>query len=71
MTYASPAGRAQIKVPQITVYFWIVKILTTGAGESASDYLAVRFNAGIAAAAGAAGLALALVLQFRVWRYFA
>ena len=27
------------KVPEITTLFWIIKILTTGMGEAASDYI--------------------------------
>ncbi|WP_198418872.1 hypothetical protein [Cryobacterium psychrophilum] len=27
------------KVPEITVAFWITKVLTTGMGETASDFL--------------------------------
>ncbi len=30
------------KVPQITVLFWVVKVLTTGMGEAASDWLLNR-----------------------------
>ncbi len=26
------------KVPELTVYFWVVKVLTTGTGETTSDY---------------------------------
>jgi uncharacterized membrane-anchored protein len=59
------------KVPEITVYFWITKVLTTGMGEAASDYLGNRL--GTALAMPLAGLATiaALVLQFRVRRYLA
>ena len=28
------------KVPEVTVYFWIIKVLCTTVGETASDYLA-------------------------------
>ena len=28
------------KVPEITALFWVVKILTTGTGEAASDWFA-------------------------------
>lgn len=28
------------KVPEITVIFWIIKVLTTGMGEACSDFLA-------------------------------
>ena len=38
------------KVPEITVYFWIIKVLTTGMGEVTSDYPAHQINPIIAAA---------------------
>ena len=31
--------RAMRKVPEVTIYFWIIKLLTTAMGESSSDYL--------------------------------
>jgi len=65
------ALRGLRKVPEITVYFWIIKLLTTGMGETTSDYLVHRINPLIAVAFGGIGLAAALVLQFRVRRYVA
>jgi uncharacterized membrane-anchored protein len=56
------------KVPEITALFWLVKILTTGVGESASDFLA-QSSLWIPAALSAVGLAIALVFQFRARRY--
>ncbi len=32
---ARPAIR---KVPEVTVYFWVIKVLTTAMGEATSDY---------------------------------
>jgi len=60
-----------LKVPEITVYFWITKILTTAMGEVTSDYLAHQINPIIAVALGGVGLAGALALQFSVRRYIA
>jgi uncharacterized membrane-anchored protein len=68
---AASARTAPIRVPEVTIYFWIVKVLSTGAGESTSDFLAHRFNPALVAVAGAAGLAVSLVLQFRMRRYVA
>jgi len=34
--------RALTKVPEITVYFWIIKVLTTGMGETTSDFFIHR-----------------------------
>jgi uncharacterized membrane-anchored protein len=59
-----------VRVPEITFYFWLVKILTTGAGESISDALA-HISPAIAGAVGAIGFIIALVLQFRMKRYVA
>lgn len=30
---------ALVKVPEITVLFWVLKLLTTGMGEAMSDFL--------------------------------
>ncbi|HEY4006991.1 MAG TPA: hypothetical protein VGM60_17640, partial [Pseudonocardia sp.] len=57
------------KMPQITAVFWITKILTTGMGESASDYFTHVLGRGLAISLGGAGLAAALVLQFSFRRY--
>jgi uncharacterized membrane-anchored protein len=60
----SPAG----KVPAVTASFWVVKILTTGFGEAASDALVRAFGA-VAVAVTAVVLAASLVAQFRAPRY--
>ncbi|MGH2479671.1 MAG: COG4705 family protein, partial [Ktedonobacteraceae bacterium] len=59
------------KVPEITVYFWIIKLLSTAMGESTSDYLVFQINPYVAVALGCLGLAVALVLQLLVRRYVA
>jgi uncharacterized membrane-anchored protein len=59
------------KVPELTAYFWISKVLTTAMGESTSDYLVHRFDPFVAVALGGVGLVVALVLQFSVRRYLA
>lgn len=59
------------KVPEITVYFWIIKILSTAMGEATSDFLVFHINPYIAVILGALGFAAALVLQFRAKRYIA
>jgi uncharacterized membrane-anchored protein len=63
------AGYAASKVPEISVYFWIIKVLTTGMGETTSDFLVTWLDPLIAVALGAAGLAITLLLQFAVRRY--
>lgn len=57
------------KVPEITIFFWIVKILTTALGESTSDYLVYSINPYVAVLIGAVVFAAALALQFWWPRY--
>jgi uncharacterized membrane-anchored protein len=56
--------RAPSKVPEVTAYFWIAKVLTTGMGETTSDYLVHRMNPVIAVGLGGAALVASLTLQF-------
>lgn len=62
---------ALAKVPEITAWFWVVKVLTTGMGETTSDFLVHHLDPGVALALGGCGLAASLVLQFSVRRYVA
>lgn len=57
------------KVPQVTLIFWIVKILTTGMGETTSDFLVHQLDPIIAVAIGGISLAFALFVQFWVKKY--
>ncbi|MFS4095445.1 hypothetical protein [Streptomyces sp. AF1A] len=59
------------KVPEVTVYFWIIKVLTTGMGETASDFLAHLLGPIPAVGLGGLAFAASLVLQFSVRRYVA
>jgi uncharacterized membrane-anchored protein len=59
------------KVPEITVYFWIIKVLTTGMGEVTSDYLAHQINPVIAVSLTGMGLVVSLILQLCIRRYVA
>ena len=57
------------KVPQVSVYFWITKVLTTGLGETTSDSLVHQYDPIIVVAAGGVAFAAALAIQFAVRRY--
>jgi uncharacterized membrane-anchored protein len=35
------------KVPEVTIFFWIIKILATTVGETAADFLNVNLNLGL------------------------
>ena len=57
------------KVPEVTVWFWIVKVLTTGMGEATSDYLVHRMSPVIAVGIGFVMFVVAMAFQFAVRRY--
>jgi uncharacterized membrane-anchored protein len=59
------------KVPEITVLFWVVKILSTTVGETAADFLNENVGLGLSATTAlmAGLLAIVLVVQFSVRRY--
>ena len=65
----TPTGRAVSKVPEVTVLFWVIKVLTTGMGEAASDYLVHRFDPAIIVVPVGIAFALALWIQFAAPRY--
>ncbi|MFF4021065.1 hypothetical protein [Streptomyces sp. NPDC001843] len=67
----TPVHQSVNKVPEVTVYFWIIKVLTTGMGETASDLLARTLGPVPAVALGGLALAASLAVQFALRRYVA
>ncbi len=65
---ASRPRVALAKVPEITAIFWVLKLLTTGMGESMSDFLGGK-SVPIAGAIGIFGLSFAIWLQLRQREY--
>ena len=61
------------KVPEVTIFFWIIKILCTTVGESAADFLNYNLNWGLTLTSVATGVLLAIVLtiQMSLRRYVA
>ena len=57
------------KVPEITVAFWVTKVLTTGGGEATSDFLVHSMSPVVAVGIGGVAFAGAMALQFRSRRY--
>jgi uncharacterized membrane-anchored protein len=57
------------KVPQVTLIFWVIKILSTGMGETTSDYLVRAIDPIVAVLLGGVCFAAALILQLVVRRY--
>ena len=58
-----------LKVPEVTIFFWIIKLLSTAMGESTSDYLVFHINPYVAVVVGFVGLIVSLILQLAVRRY--
>ncbi len=65
------AKRMLSKVPEVTMYFWIIKILCTTVGETAADFLNFDLNLGLTVTTIVMSvfLAVALFVQFRLRRY--
>ena len=63
--------KALIRVPEITIYFWIIKVLATTVGETAADFLSGTLNLGLTVASLIMGslLIIALFVQFWLKRY--
>jgi uncharacterized membrane-anchored protein len=59
------------KVPEVTVYFWIIKVLCTTVGETAADLLNEKAGLGLTGVSAlmSALLAVVLVVQFRSSAY--
>ncbi|MBI5106561.1 MAG: hypothetical protein HZB46_16520 [Solirubrobacterales bacterium] len=59
------------KVPEVTLFFWVIKIMCTTVGETAADYLNVNLGFGLTNTTYVAGALLAalLLVQLRVRRY--
>jgi uncharacterized membrane-anchored protein len=73
-TPARPTARQLLnKVPEVTLYFWVIKVLCTTVGETASDFLAGNVGLGLSKTTVITGALLiaALVFQFRAPRYVA
>ena len=61
------------KVPEVTLYFWVIKVLCTTVGETASDYLSDNVGLGLTKTTFITGalLIVTLVAQFRLRKYVA
>jgi uncharacterized membrane-anchored protein len=68
---ASLARQMLNKVPEVTFFFWLIKIMCTTVGETAADYLNINLGFGLTNTTYIAGglLAVLLAIQFRLRRY--
>jgi uncharacterized membrane-anchored protein len=65
-------GRKMLnKVPEITLYFWIIKVLCTTVGETAADFLNTNLGLGLSGTSYimTGVLIVALIAQFATRRY--
>ena len=75
MTATTPTtslGRRMLnKVPEVTLFFWVIKIMCTTVGETAADYLNENLGFGLSNTTYVTGALLAVLLlwQFRLRRY--
>ncbi|MEH2221694.1 COG4705 family protein [Nostoc sp.] len=59
------------RVPEVTIYFWIIKVLATTVGETAADFLSATLNLGLGITSYIMSgvLLIALLNQFKLKRY--
>ena len=59
------------KVPEVTIYFWVIKVLCTTVGETAADYLNATLHFGLTGTSLVMGVLLLVVLffQFKAKKY--
>jgi uncharacterized membrane-anchored protein len=71
-TASTSFGRQMLnKVPEVTFWFWLIKIMCTTVGETAADYLNVNLGFGLSNTTYFTGALLValLAVQFRLRRY--
>jgi len=59
------------KVPEVTIYFWLIKIMATTVGETGADFLSTNLHLGLTATTlvMSALLAVGLAFQFSARKY--
>src|SRR3984885_2575659 len=55
------------KVPEVTLAFWVIKIMSTTVGETGADFLAVNVGLGTGATDGIMVTLLAVALLIQLW----
>ncbi|MDN5275620.1 MAG: rane protein [Candidatus Saccharibacteria bacterium] len=68
---AQTKRQLQSKVPEIIIFFWIIKILCTTVGETAADFLNMNLDLGLSVTTFLMStlLIIALIVQFATRRY--
>ncbi|MFY4777046.1 hypothetical protein [Metabacillus sp. RGM 3146] len=67
----SPARKMLNKVPEITIFFWIIKIMATTVGETGADFLNMNLNFGLTNTTLLSTILLVvfLIFQFKARKY--
>jgi uncharacterized membrane-anchored protein len=58
-----------VKVPEVTAFFWVIKVLATTVGETFADYLNVTLGFGLYGTTLITVVALVIALIFLFWSY--
>jgi uncharacterized membrane-anchored protein len=69
---AAPSPRRMLnKVPEVTIFFWVIKIMATTVGETAADFLNDHLGLGLTGTTLVMSVLLvgALIFQFRSRKY--
>jgi uncharacterized membrane-anchored protein len=61
-----PARQILNKVPEVTLLFWVIKMMSTTVGETAADFLNTRFQIGLTGSSLIMGTLLAIAVFFQV-----
>lgn len=71
MTTSATSAVPKNRVPEVTIEFWLIKLMAVTMGETAADYLAVNLGLGLATTSVLMSivLAIALLAQFAQRRY--
>ena len=59
------------KVPEVTFFFWVIKVLATTVGETVADFLSETLNLGLTGTSWVMGgvLLIVLIIQFKCKKY--
>ena len=65
-TNRSRAAIVASKVPEVTIFFWIIKVLATTVGETAADFLSENLKLGLTVTTIVMTAVLAVVMTFQI-----
>lgn len=67
--HTSPAPTTSLwlnKVPEVTLIFWIIKMMSTTVGETAADYLNFKLHFGLGGTTLVVGILLAISMLWQL-----